>query len=265
MQSFLEATQPYSVDPLAMGFALLGIEHHAMLEKLAENMSELKIEDYMSVSHSDLLEADPYNPGCFILNDYKTWGSYKLMVVLGMEKVGKGKEASFIFKKPFPSDFDTDLQLNHYKVKLEENYVIKWIEQPILDEDGEDTGDRKDVPIILPITEFDDTTGPLVISHLQVQCTVRDSGLAVAMSRGITSSIQVIPIQILDRDVVVMYFTSKAEALDEALDLGDCKQTCNELECWVGRKCADYCDVWRMCSRGQAARMGKMAGDEFSQ
>ena len=55
------------------------------------------------------------------------------------------------------------------------------------------------------------------IDQLQVQCTVRDGGLAVATKRGVTENMYLLPVSRLHDDVVLAYFQAKAKLLQDAL------------------------------------------------
>jgi hypothetical protein len=212
MMSFLKITKDYAIEPQGRAFALLGTVHHRRLQEKSDTISEKQVGKEAGVTGMfDLLEADPMNPNAFIITDYKTWGSYKVMMVLGLEKIGKGKEAQFTFSKPFPSDFETDMQLNYYRMQLE-HLGVK-------------------------------------ISGMQVQATVRDGGLAVASSRGIDRNVYLIPIQRLPDEQISDYFQNKAGDLRKALAQGSWSWVCNEQESWNGRRCQDYCEVLEFCPK----------------
>ncbi|GAH13352.1 unnamed protein product [marine sediment metagenome] len=108
--------------------------------------------------------------------------------------------------------FDTELQLNRYRVMLEER--------------------------------------GLSISRMQVQITVRDGGLAVAHSRGIERNTYKIPIRRLDDSDVLGYFQSKHKDLLLALEESKCTSPCDERECWEGARCKGYCEVAMFCPKG---------------
>ena len=107
---------------------------------------------------------------------------------------------------------DTTLQLNHYKLQLESN--------------------------------------GFKVAKLTCQVIVRDAGLKVARERGITRSMYKLNIPIMDSQTVRDYFAEKREALLLALSSGFFLNICSEKDCWEGRRCADYCDVWESCPRG---------------
>jgi hypothetical protein len=231
MMEFLKLTQPYSIDPDSRAFALSGTRHHRGLSEYAKELG-LPSEIPLNIDRDifDLIE--PEN-GNYVLTDYKLWGSYKVAKALGLVEVGKKPDPSgAVYKvsgkwgkagepkmvpvfQPMPQEvdlFNEELQLNNYRVMLEE----------------------------LGIT----------ISKMQLQVTVRDGGLAVASSRGITRNIYKIPIRRLDDGEVREYFNLKKDALLAALHNGHWDEPCNDRECWDGARCKGYCEVARYCPKG---------------
>jgi len=234
MLEYLKLTNPYYVDPNDRAFMLSGTQHHKALSDVAQEL-ELPAEVPLSVDRDifDLLEIDKG----LVLTDYKLWGSFKIVKVLGITEVGKqpdpsgevyktsgkwGKAGSpkmiNVFEQlPDKADnWEAELQLNHYRVKLEkllESFKIK-------------------------------------IDRLQVQATVRDGGLAMAKSRGVFRNIYKIPVKILDNQTVKDYFGYKDDCLKEALAHG-WNEPCNKRESWEGRRCNGYCDVAMYCPKGK--------------
>lgn len=211
MLEFLKLTKDYAIDPQKRAFSVLGTHHHQHLEVFGV-MAEVKVGNEIT-STVDLLEPDPTEPGSYILTDYKTWGSYAVARVLGLVREGKGKEAVFVYAKPHPSDWESELQLNHYRLQA--------------------------------------TRAGLPVSKMQVQCTVRDGGLAIAATRGIDRNIYIIPIQKLDDSSIDDYFKRKAGCLQLALKQGWWNEPCNDEESWEGRRCKDYCEVAEWCLKGK--------------
>ena len=238
MYSFLKLTQPYAIDPDGMAFALLGTKHHQQLGDIAKTLnlpSEIALTDE-DRDIFDLLEPDN---GGWTLTDYKTWGSYRVAKVLGIVEAGKKPDPSGeVYKRggkwgavgspkmvtvfqqmPQEADnHDTELQLNRYRVMLEER--------------------------------------GLTIGRMQIQITVRDGGLAVARSRGIERNTYMVPVKRLDDDYVKAYFEGKANQLMLALELNKYAEPCDNRECWDGRRCEDWCEVWMYCSKGMLHHSG---------
>jgi hypothetical protein len=90
----------------------------------------------------------------------------------------------------------------------------------------------------------------LIISRMQLQVTVRDGGLQVAEGRGITRNIYMIPVRKMDDTMVKEYFNNKTYKLLTALDKGEYSEPCNDVECWSGTRCKEYCEVAIYCNKG---------------
>ena len=88
------------------------------------------------------------------------------------------------------------------------------------------------------------------IHKMQLQVTVRDGGLAIASSRGLTRNIYRIPVKKLDNSEVKEYFHAKQLDLIGALNQNSWNIPCNDRECWEGVRCERYCEVARYCPKG---------------
>ena len=233
MYSFLKLTQPYVVDPDGMAFALLGTKHHQQLDEIAKQLN-LPSEIALTTEDRDIFDLlEPEPDGTWTLTDYKTWGSYRVASALGLKKVGTrpdptgktyktnsryGSKGSPIMVPTFATlegqgdTFDVELQLNNYRLKLEERGIK--------------------------------------IGKMRVQITVRDGGIQIAQSRGIERNTYMIPIPFLDDDYVDHYFTEKQADLDTALLLGKWDEPCDNRECWDGVRCERFCEVAMYCVKG---------------
>jgi len=244
MYSFLKLTQPYVIDPDDMAFALLGTKHHQQLGDIAKILN-LPAEIPLTDEDRDIFDLLEPDNGGWTLTDYKTWGSYRVAKVLGIVDTGKkpdpsgevykrsgawGKAGSpkmvTVFQQMLQEadNFDTELQLNRYRIMLEER--------------------------------------GLQINTMQIQITVRDGGLAVARSRGIEKNMYMVPVERLDDDKVIGYFKHKADALKVALEKNEWNQPCDDRECWDGRRCEDWCEVWMYCSKGMLHHPGGVDNKE---
>ncbi len=239
MYTFLKLTQPYTIDPDSMAFALLGTKHHQQLSDIAKTLnlpSEIPLTDD-DRDIFDLLEPDD---GGWTLTDYKTWGSYRVAKCLGIVETGKKPDPSgAVYQKsgkwgaagspkmvtvfqqmPQQADnFDTELQLNRYRIMLEER--------------------------------------GMKINRMQIQITVRDGGLAVARGRGIGRNTYMVAVKRLDNNDVVTYFAVKSGSLAEALRNKEWTTPCDNRECWDGVRCRDYCEVALFCSKGLIEKGGR--------
>lgn len=237
MQEFLKITQPYIVDPDSRAFSLSGTLHHKDLQEVARELG-LPAEIPLSVDRDifDLLEQEEEY---LVLTDYKLWGSYKVAKALGLKKTGtkpdpsgaryktSGKWGKAGDPKMVPvfeafedeaDNWEAELQLNNYRLKLEELGIA--------------------------------------IGRMQLQVTVRDGGLQVATNRGLTKNIYKIPIPELEDEYVLDYFSSKEADLLQALEQNRWDTPCNPTECWDGTRCQRYCDVAMYCVKGMLYREG---------
>lgn len=242
MYEFLKLTQPYVVDPDKRAFALLGSRHHQNLQEIAKTLN-LPAEIPLTGDDRDIFDLLEPENGDWVLTDYKTWGSYRVAKALGIVKVGTkpdpsgevyktsgkwGKAGSPKMVAVFQSMaqevdlFDAELQLNRYRVMLEERGIH--------------------------------------ISKMQVQITVRDGGLAVAHSRGIERNTYKIPIQKLDDGRIFGYFTVAEFNLKQALEDGEWHIPCDDRECWEGARCKGYCEVAMFCPKGILYQQESVSG-----
>src|ERR1043165_7936573 len=75
MYEYLRHTVDYAVDPRDSAFALLGTQVHAKLETAAGGLGEIKRRTSWVQGTTDSVEVED---GEYTLNDYKTWGSYRV-------------------------------------------------------------------------------------------------------------------------------------------------------------------------------------------
>ena len=84
---WLKASKDYAIDPQSRVFAILGTGTHDNLaqHKVVENvLAETSLNDSEMSGTADVLEEDEHEEGKYVLSDYKTWGSYKVALALGM-------------------------------------------------------------------------------------------------------------------------------------------------------------------------------------
>lgn len=237
MESFLNITTPYYVDPIGNGpaFMTLGSAVHKYLENSALEIGHPSEFHFITPGviqgTVDYLEPNP--DGTYNMWDYKTWGSYAVAKNMGIVaiKTGKGKTSN-ITRKYDPGkvdNFDIAMQMNGYRIELEK-----------LD---------------------------IHIRDMFVQAIVRDGNTYTAKSRAITESVSKVPVNRLDDDYVSRYFSLKGEALMRAIEtwqrrveLGDEFHTmpgdtepiiCSKEENWQEFKCKQYCSVAYACPVGR--------------
>ena len=182
------------------------------------------------------------------MTDLKTWGSFKVAKALGIVegnkipdpsgelykssgswgKAGTPKMVKSFVQDPSKADnMEANMQLNRYRIMLKEKHNID-------------------------------------LSYMQLQVIVRDGNTYMASGRGVTEEAYLIPVPILDNDMVTGYFQFKEKNLQLAFG-GLWTESCNDSENWEGRKCAEYCEVWNHCVKGigvhSIMNMGKGEGN----
>ncbi len=239
MYTFLKLTQPYVVDPDKMMFALHGTKVHKLLDESAKELNLIS-EVALTTDDRDIFDLLEPDNGGWILTDYKTWGSFRVAKCLGIIETGKKPDPTgAIYKRggawgkagspkmitvfqimPTQADnWDTELQLNRYRVMLEER--------------------------------------GLKVNKMRIQIVVRDGGLAVARSRGVERNSYLAHVKKLDNQEVSTYFAGKIQALENALHNNKWTIPCDNRECWDGVRCRDYCEVAQYCSKGLIEQGGK--------
>jgi len=208
------------LDPQKAAFRILGTKSHDVLEQYSSSeLSEIRLEDDLSTGEFDCYDAENET-----LYDYKTWGSYKVMMATGIEMVDV--ETGGVFKTGARAGqpktrkepqltgrvnmYESVLQMNDYRMKIE-------------------------------------ATG-FGVKKMYIEAVVRDGGTIAATSRGIMKNIYLIPVPILEDMKVHQYFKQKSLALLGALRNKVVPQKCTSEECWDGRKCEKYCDVYKHCN-----------------
>jgi len=222
MMEFLKITREYASDPQRRAFMLSGIKYHLALESMAKEMG-LPAEIALGPDGHDIFDLLEPCDGGWSLTDNKDWGSYRVVRALGITKIGKGKDATFITKPEEADVFNEELQLNNYRIMLE----------------------KKGITIV----------------NMQLQVKVRDGGLQVAATRGIDFNIKLIPIRRLPDEDVLMYFNAKKQKLLNALKDYETNpnffpEICNAVESWENRRCQGHCDVAEFCPKGIVEKGG---------
>lgn len=232
---YLKATTDYAIDPNDRAFAAHGTAAHEKLSihKYVRNvLSEEKLSDEDMAGISDCLEVDENYNDCYVLSDYKTWGSYKVAKSLGF--VVEKKDVP-IFENGKP----VLLKSGKNKGKPKTKVVSKKIIDPnVIDMKSEELQLNR-------YRIFFEKYG-FPISRMQIQAIVRDGGTYIAQSRGIDKNVYIIPVaKMYDKDVLSYYDTLSKE-VKLAFNTERVRK-CNEWESWGGRKCNGYCDVKQKC------------------
>lgn len=237
-EAYLEIITEFAASPDSFAFALVGSKAHAKLERgdaAGHLLEERLTEDEISG------QFDLYDGETKTLFDYKTSGSYKVAKALGLEKIAteietgevyktgerKGQQKTrkeYRFEKGEPDMADWIMQLNHYRLLLE--------------------------------------GAGFPVGRMVIQCVTRDGGTFTAKSRGIDRNIYLIDVPRLPDDEVRSYFESKRDSLLFCLEVREIPAPCTIDENWQGRKCADYCHVWKDCELGRQAHATVAANTE---
>jgi len=98
------------------------------------------------------------------------------------------------------------------------------------------------------------------ISRLLVQCTARDGGTFTARNNKIPEKVLLIPVEIIDNDLVLDYFYNKTTELLTALETKTLPPLCPYEERWSGKRCKNYCNVAEFCPEG--AKINKVTLEE---
>lgn len=173
---------------------------------------------------------DCYDGKRHILYDVKTYGSFKTMHLMGLQKHkdpvldakgnpvkyknGKKKFRTY-FTVGHKSCFDVAVQLNAYRIMVEN--------------------------LGYPVDE------------MQVEVFTRDAGTFSARDRGIFTNMQLVKINKISDRWIQRFFLTKAKRLTEALQKNELPKPCSYRESWGGRKCSGYCNVWKFCDKGREA------------
>jgi len=231
---YLRATTDYTIDPQSRVFAALGTGTHdklALTRYTYNVLSEEPLSDEEMRGISDVLEQDENNEGSYILTDYKTWGSYKVMTALG--------------------------------IYTEDDPIIDDNGDPVLLKSGKNKGEIKTKKVTKINTEKADLENEeyqinryrifyeklgFPVSRLQVQAIPRDGNTYIAKSRGIDKNIYIIPIKRLPDEKVLAYYDKLKGEVALAFGLGWVRK-CNKKESWDGRRCEGYCEVSEACKK----------------
>lgn len=226
---WLKAIKPYVINPASRAYALLGTAVHGKLSIYDYNvLAEETLSDEQMKGTADLLEKDENNEG-FILTDYKTFGSYKVMKCLGIasktvkvldsegnqvlfksgRRKGVGKTRKEIEIKPENIDIENEsLQLNRYRIFFEKN--------------------------------------GFPISKIQLFVIVRDGNTMAARTRMVDKNTYIVPVPKMPDIEVLNFYNELDEKVKLAFKEGYAPK-CSDKLCWDGRRCQGFCEVSDYC------------------
>lgn len=246
---YLKAVEGYVIDPDGYVFATFGIAVHAKLSfyKYTRNvLAEEPLSDEDMKGIPDVLSEDEQVPGSYILYDYKTWGSYKAKLCLGIVH----KDVNVIGDDGEPVRFKSGPRKGVIKTKKQEGH-------------DPDAALVELYPTALQLNRyriFFEKAG-FPISHMRVQMDPRDSGTQFAKSRGVEKNIYMLDIERLPDDEVLAYYRQLTGEVNHAMQTGEMPRFCNPVERWNGNRCAKYCEVAEPCM----AHQRKEGGDGYVQ
>ena len=238
---YLKQMHDYAEAPVNRAFALLGTLHHLRLQnvQIPDALMEEWLQDEEGTGIPDLLHEG-------VLWDYKTTSAYKVCRWQGRKKeeevIPAGEEGHGVFRSGArkgqprtrkvwsmtePDIFDLQMQISRYA----------WFYRDM---------------------------GFAVFKAL-VQATIRDFNARTPVQYGVDRQIVVIPIPILDREVVMEFYRMKQDALIHALDKKELPPPCTDHETWEGKRCQSYCPVWMHCDVGIKAHEEPIKEEEDEQ
>lgn len=233
---YLKAVNGYAVDPQSRVWAALGTSTHDNLgmHRYSNNvLSEELLSDDLMKGIADVLESDERDPEKYVLTDYKTWGSYKVMKALGISMLSEdepvlGEDGNQVF-----------LKSGKNKGKLKTKKKTTKIVDP-------SKADLKSEELQINRYRMFFEYNGFPISRMQIQAVPRDGGTYIAKNRGIEKNLYIIPVKKLhDADVLRFYLRLQQE-VDKGFRYGFVRK-CNDWESWKGRRCEGYCEVAEDC------------------
>ena len=223
MEAFLKHTMDYTTTPDAHAPLLLGTAHHALLEEMAIEMGDPAevslnlVERRSGEEKATVMQGSPDylnqvedSPSVYDLWDYKAYGMFLANKVLGT--------------KTLPDRTDLELQLNAYRVMLEDMGIN--------------------------------------IGRMWVQITIKSDSWMIRRDIPSGRAIHVVEIAPLDDEYIRDFFGLKSKVLRLAMRTGKLPSVCTPEERWFDpkrgdAKCANFCDVSKFCSHGIAVNLGK--------
>jgi hypothetical protein len=233
---YLKQICDYAEDPHDKAFAILGTGSH---DKLSVHylvrgfVSEKGFDDGIIRGIPDLLEPDEYALGFYLLYDYKTSGSYKVALAMGLTKT----------EAPLFDDQGVAVYYKTGKRKGEQKTKVMWKPDPKkgIAEIEDWTYQMNRYRIIV-----EDAGYP--ISRMITQCIPRDGNTHIAKNRGVDKNVILVEIPRVDNEIILNHYANLQAEIEEAFVTAT-PRICNSKESWDGRKCKGYCPVSEWCKR----------------
>jgi hypothetical protein len=231
---YLKEVCDYAEDPHDKAFAILGTGSHDKLSVhslIKGFIAEQKFKDKAIEGIPDIVEPDEYNLGFYLLYDYKTSGSFKVALALGLEK----QEEDLLDDQGHPILYKTGAKKGTPKQKK------IWVpnREKALPEILDWTFQMNRYRIMIEEAGFP-------ISRMITQCIPRDGNTYIAKNRGVDKNVILVDIPRMDNKPVLDHYENLQNEITEAFKTFT-PRICNKKESWNGRKCDGYCPVSEQC------------------
>ena len=233
---YLKATTDYIVDPNSRVFAVLGTGAHGKLSihsYTKDALSEEKLSDDRMKGIADCLETDESDERYYVLTDYKTSGSYKVSVWLGI--VSETEEETILDEEGKPVLLKSGKNMGQPKTRQKRTIIT-----------DPKKADMREVELQINRYRILFESQGFPISRMQIQAIPRDGGTYVAKNRGIDKNLYMIPVKRIRNKLVLLFYKILAAEVNQAFKTGHARQ-CNNWESWDGRRCTDWCEVKDAC------------------
>jgi hypothetical protein len=212
-------------------------------------VSEQGFDDGLIKGIPDILEPDEEDVGFYILYDYKTSGSFKVALALGLTKI----------QVPYIDDYGHQVLLKTGKNKGLPKTKQGWAVDLV-----KGHSDIKDWIFQMNRYRISVEFYGFPISKMIVQCIPRDGNTYIAKQRGVDKNVILVEIPRLDDQMILDHYANLQAEINEAFATGRAR-ICNSEESWDGRKCKGYCPVHAQCKEmEQGATFGIRSKDDKS-
>lgn len=256
----------YYESPVEQAFRVLGSSAHSLLEEHeGEGFSEIRLENDFVSGQFDYFD---WING--ILYDFKTFGSYKVRKILGLEK--KQVVSEEVYTRGYtPPGLKPLMELKDIIVETGENspLVEKLMDYITEQEAGKkEKGDIKMKTIWVPNPELVDMRSEIlqmncyrylaetiknwVVNEIRLNVFVRDGGTQNAFNNGVDRNVYNIQIPIISNDEIISVYSEKTRLVTEYIGKNVSPPVaCDDSECWDGIKCQRFCPVAQYCDKGR--------------
>jgi hypothetical protein len=241
---YLKETCYYAEDPHDKAFAILGTGSHDKLSvhRLVRGfVSEQGFDDGLIKGIPDILEPDEENVGFYLLYDYKTSGSFKVALALGLTKS----------TEPLLDEYGHEVLLKTGKNKGRPKTKDCWVQDIV-----KGHSNIKDWIYQMNRYRISVEVHGFPISKMIVQCIPRDGNTHIAKNRGVMENVILVEIPRVDDQIILDHYAHLQAEITEAFKTGT-PRICNSEECWDGRKCKGYCPVSEYCQRMEQGEVFK--------